>query len=133
MFLRPDVPMIEFDSLHFTECTIGFPTVTGLDLMVPVSGVLLVGEASSREPSRPLSGVLIFKRVQRSVRKIIEYRGDPRRPDGYKDPYVVEEAFAPSSEAACEYAFEGVQADPEAWVDWTVWADSFEFVEQPAG
>jgi hypothetical protein len=119
--------MTEFDALHFTESTFGTSTLVGSDLLVPIRGVVPVDE-----PFRSLSGRLIFKGVQRSVRKVVEYIGDPRQPDGFKDPYIEEQEFARASEDAREYAFEGVQADPMAWVDWVVTAKSFEFIESSA-
>ena len=105
----------------------------GPDLLVPIKGVLPLGGAALRmEPLRSLSGRLIFKGVQRSVRKVVEYIGDRRQPDGFKDPYIEEKEFAPASEDAREYVFEGVQTDPMAWVDWVIMAKSFEFVEESA-
>jgi hypothetical protein len=124
--------MIEFDFLHFTESTLGTPTLDGADLVIPVSGAVLLGDASRMELSRPLSGNLIFKCARRAVRKVTEYIGDPRQPDGFRDPTVREQEFAQPSGNAQEYTLEGFQTEPAAWIDWTIWADSFEFVEHPA-
>ena len=119
--------MTEFDALHFTESTLGTSTLIGSDLLVPIRGVEAVDE-----PLRSLSGRLIFMGVQRSVRRVAEYIGDPRQPDGFKETYIEEQEFAHASEDAREYAFEGVQTDPMAWVDWVITARSFEFIEDSA-
>jgi hypothetical protein len=119
--------MTEFDALHFTESTFGTSMLIGSDLLVPIRGVVPVDE-----PLRSLSGRLIFKGAQRSVRRVAEYIGDPRQPVGFKNPYIAEQQFAPASEDAREYAFEGVQTDPRAWVDWVITAKSFEFIEDSA-
>lgn len=55
---------------------------------------------------------------------------DPRQPDGFKEPYVVEDGGLSNGTIGTtrEYAFEGVQEEPRAWVDWVVRATSFEFI-----
>ena len=128
--------MDTFDSLFFTESTLGEATMSGPDLVIPIYGLFRLRVSSKLRADRPVSGWLIFKGAQRSFREITEYIGDPRRPDGFKDPYFDERKLAAASEGVREYAFEGRQLDPTAWVDWIVVAKAFEIVEdneQPRG
>jgi hypothetical protein len=121
--------MDAFDSLFFTESTLGDATMSGADLVIPIGGLFRLGESSQARADHPVSGRLIFKGAQRSVRKVTEYIGDPRRPGGFKEPRLEERDLAAASGDVHEYAFEGLQLAPMAWVDWTVTARAFEFVE----
>ena len=120
--------MIEFDTLFSTESTLGKAVLSGADLVVPASNLFLLGSDSSQ----PVSGRLVFKDATRSVREIIEYIGDPRQPDGFKEPYVESVELAAADEGTREYGFEGFQNDPAAWITWTVTAKGFEFIEDTA-
>jgi len=118
-----------FDELHFTECLYGKPVLIGTSLQIPVSGLMpLRGHPLCGEG--PLRGRLHFKTVARSDREVTEYIGDSRNPDGFREPYIVEDLQgAVSSESeATKYIFEGVQEEPEGWVDWTVCANRFELM-----
>lgn len=121
--------MIGFDALLLSESTYGKPELSNADLVVPVIGVFVSGSASNR----PISGKLVFKNAVRSVREVTEYIGDPREPDGFKEPYIEISQLAAEADGAREYGFEGVQRDPAAYIDWTVTAKGFEFIEDAAG
>jgi hypothetical protein len=121
--------MIGFDTLLLTGSTLGKAVLSGADLVIPASNLFLLGSGSSQ----PVSGGLVFKDVARSVREIIEYIGDPRQPDGFKEPYVETVELAAADEETREYGFEGFQSDPAAWITWTVTAKDFEFIEDGKG
>jgi len=60
---------------------------------------------------------------------LTEYIGNSKNPEGFKDPYIIEDIpeTLEGLERCKEYAFEGVADDPVAWVDWCIKAESFEF------
>src|SRR5262249_53769497 len=126
---RTAVMTDRFESLFFTEATFGSPTIIGSTMTVPVEGVLPLRGYSPAKENRMMSGRMVFEGVERSRRTVVEYIGDPRHPDGFKEPYVVEDAFDSKIEGVTyEYAFEGVQEKPRAWVDWVISAKRFEFI-----
>ncbi|GHU49683.1 hypothetical protein AGMMS50289_26640 [Betaproteobacteria bacterium] len=56
-----------------------------------------------------------------------EYIGDPMRPDGFKDMYVIEDVNLPlTGEVLKVYPFEGSLEEPNAFVSWDIIAHSFE-------
>ncbi len=118
-----------FNKLFFTESILGDPVLVDDALTVRASGVFPLGgyPVTSREGS--LSGNMIFKGVVSSSRTVTEYIGDPRNPEGFKEPYKVIDIIRNSEGLTIhEYAFEGGSENPEAWIDnWVVLAESFEF------
>lgn len=122
-----------FEALFFSESLLGQPSMIGTTLVVPVSGVLpLGGFPLVGGEGGSISGTLMFRGVVSSRRIVTEYIGNPKNPDGFKEPYVVEDIFGGSGAELAgglrEYGFEGTQEDPRAWIDdWVVRAKSFEF------
>ncbi|MFE1572852.1 hypothetical protein [Comamonas odontotermitis] len=117
-----------FDHLHFTESRLGEPVVKSGTLTIPVSGLLtLKGHPLNDGTLKQISGYLVFAEVSKSARKLTEYIGDPRHPQGFKDEYLVED-IPPGTfdENATTYLLEGTLNTPVAWVDWEVRARNFE-------
>lgn len=114
-----------FESLFFSESTIGAPMVEGPDLIVPVRGVYPLEAFPPPHGAGPIAGRLIFLNAASSSRTVTEYLGDSAGPEGFKEPYTVSDTVAGRTEDGREYAFEGVQDHPAAWVDWTVRAGGF--------
>lgn len=119
-----------FDTLHFTECVLGQPLVDGTTLRVPVAGLfLLAGHPLSPEGSGPYAGELVFDGVADSRRTVIEYIGDSRQPEDFKEAYEIVDPVqhrASSPGDLEHFGFEGYQAQPSAWVDdWVVIAQAF--------
>jgi hypothetical protein len=117
--------------LHSTESNVGKPVVDGNDLIVPIESVFVLGgHPLCEENPGPHKGKFIFHDVYSSKCELTEYIGDPKKPDGFKDPYVIENMKSREVEDGDvkEYAFEGIFVDPVAWVDWEIQARSFEFV-----
>ena len=119
-----------FDTLFFTESFFGQPIIEGTSISVPIRDVLPVPQHPLAHNNRALAGRFVFKGVRRSTRTIFEYIGAPPHPDGFREPYVVEDVDPPHTAmgTAREYGFEGRQESPKAFVDWVIWASSFEFV-----
>ena len=119
-----------FELMHFTESNIGKVHIHGNDLTVPVENIFVLGSHPLCERGAgPYSGKFVFHNVHSSKRELTEYIGDPKNPEGFKDPYVVEDISEKLEglERCKEYAFEGITDDPVAWVDWCIKAESFEF------
>jgi hypothetical protein len=119
-----------FDKLHFTESVLDPARLSGTSMRVPVEGLfVLAGHPLQAEGLGPYRGELVFDGVADSRRTVIEYAGDSRKPEGYKQPYEVvddvpHESHVPSDMA--KFAFEGYQAAPSAWIDdWVVIANAF--------
>jgi len=90
---------------------------------------VLGGHPLEGEKFGPYQGELVFDHVTDSRRTVIEYIGDSRKPDGYRDPYEVVDDVGgdqPVSSNLQKFTFEGYQMSPSAWVDeWVVMAASF--------
>lgn len=117
-----------FEQLHFTESSLGAPVFSAGSMNIPVTGLLtLKGHPLSDGTFRPLAGNLIFIGVTKSVRKLIEYIGDPRHPQGFKDERVVTDIDMHTQSGGTRFMLEGILQEPAAWVDWEVIAAEFEF------
>ncbi|MFZ6759286.1 hypothetical protein ACO0K9_18940 [Undibacterium sp. Ji50W] len=119
-----------FDKLHFTESMLGAPSIQGHILYVPISNLFfLKGHEFSENVAIPLAGLLVFRGVISSRRKLTEYIGDPKKPDGFKEEYEVVDVTlnGDANQKHQKFLFEGLMEIPVAWVDWDVIAESFEF------
>lgn len=121
-----------FHDLHFTESYLGAPIVEDGVLKIPVSGIIpLRGHPLSDSVLKSIDGCLIFYHVSKSTRKITEYIGDPKKPRGFKEEYVVEDILTESEKAGGEiFLLEGILRTPVAWVEWEIQADSFELLAE---
>ena len=121
-----------FDKLYFTESILGPVRVEGRSVRVPVESLFVLGgHPLASEGGGPYGGELVFDSVTDSRRTVIEYIGDSRNPDGYKEPYEIVDDLAsdkPVTMNSERFAFEGYQIAPSAWIDdWVVTAGSFSF------
>jgi hypothetical protein len=100
----------------------------GATLTIPVTGLLPLRGYPVSGARGPIAGRIVFRGVASSARKVIEYIGSSKRPQGYKAPYVIEDIIdSPAGEPLRKFQFEGFQPEPEAWIeDWTIRAQSFE-------
>lgn len=120
-----------FDTLHFTEATLGRPLIVERTITIPVQGLLpMEGHPLMADGVKLLSGSLIFRGVSTSRRVVTEYIGDPKTPVGFKEDYVVDDMLPldDKNNFFRIYSFEGVLEDPVAWVDWDILAQAFDFV-----
>lgn len=118
-----------FNKLFFTESTLGNPNVDAEILSIPVEGIFFLKGYPFLGGEIPLSGLFLFRGVMSSRRKMTEYIGDPKEPDGFKDEYEIvdvelDEDFSKNYQI---FSFEGLMKSPVAWVDWDIIAESFEF------
>jgi hypothetical protein len=119
-----------FDELFFTECVLGVAEVHDGDLSIPVQGLFVLGgHPLATERAGPYQGELVFVGAVESRRRLIEYIGDPRKPNGFKPP---REELEPrvggdaKDEMLQEFGLEGYLETPSAWVDdWIIRARSF--------
>lgn len=119
-----------FELMHFTESNIGRVRVHNNDLIVAVENIFVLGSHPlCEQKAGPYKGKFIFHNVHSSKKELTEYIGDPKKPDGFKEPYIVEDIDErlDGLEGCKEYAFEGISDNPAAWVDWCIKAESFEF------
>lgn len=119
-----------FDKLYFSESVLGERRLDGLRLSVSVGGLfLLAGHPFETTGFGPYEGELVFDGVASSRRTITEYVGDAREPTAFKPSRdVVDEIPGgdTQTEGLQEFAFEGYQESPSAWIDnWVVRAKSF--------
>jgi hypothetical protein len=119
-----------FEKLYFTECVLGKAVVSGETMRIQVRGLFVLrGHPLLSVGYGPHSGWFVFNGVTHSSRTVTEYIGDPKAPEGFKDPYSVEDEVPSLASTAQprDYAFEGLQDEPCAWVDnWIVRAASFQ-------
>lgn len=119
-----------FEGLFFSECVLGPARVQGRTVSVPVSGLFVLGSHPlASERAGPYAGELVFEDVVESRRKLTEYIGDSRKPDGFKPPRE-EVATLTGGESGGddvhEFGMEGYQESPSAWIDdWRIRAKSF--------
>jgi hypothetical protein len=74
-----------------------------------------------------VNGLLVFRGVYLSKREMTEYLGGPMNPDGFKEPYIVEDINRSlRGEVLNVYPIEGRLDEPNALVYWEVIARSFE-------
>jgi hypothetical protein len=119
-----------FDGLFFSECVLGVAQTQGRTLSVPVKGLFVLGKHPlAIERAGPYEGELVFEGAVESRRKLIEYIGDSRKPDGFKPPREeVETLDVADEEGTCiqEFGIEGYQESTNAWIeDWCIRARSF--------
>lgn len=120
-----------FENIFFTESKFGELDLVGNVLRIPVSGLfVLMKHPLILSGDGPYEGWLVFEGVSSSSRTVTEYIGGPMAPGGFAEPYHKEEGPFPAAlETQNEYAFEGRQLKPFAWIDnWVVKAKSFRFV-----
>jgi hypothetical protein len=118
------------------------PKVIGQMLIIPVKHLPLLGGhpllASVEdkvfwkhpELGMVINGLLIFRGVSLSKRKLYEYVGDPRSSDvRFMEPYeIVDINVDMGGETLNAYEFEGGLEEPPSFVEcWNVIARSFEF------
>jgi hypothetical protein len=130
-----------FECLILGEADFGVPKIVGHTIIIPVMHlpvhaygrhplVLTDDKAFWKHPAlgEVVDGLLVFRDVYLSRRKIIEYIGDPMHPDGFREPYVVEDINVDvGDEILNTYDFEGSLEDPPAFVEtWDILARSFE-------
>ncbi|MFD1840614.1 hypothetical protein [Paracidovorax cattleyae] len=117
-----------FDELHFAESNLGTPIFEVGSMKIPVTGLLtLRGHPLNDGTFRPLTGKLVFIGVTKSVRKLTEYIGDPKQPQGFKDERIVADLDVQAQPEGKRFLLEGILQEPVAWVDWEVVAAGFEF------
>lgn len=119
----------EFDGLFFTESVLSVPIVHDNNVRVAVRGLFPIKEHSLLKFTKgPVSGILVFEGVVRSERVLVEYIGDSRKPEGFREPRRESDGpFAAIPEIQLhEFAFEGFWEHPPAWVDgWEIKACKF--------
>ncbi len=122
----------DFEKLHFTESNFGALDVGVDQIRIPVSGLFVLrGHPLLSQGDGPYAGWLVFGGVTSSNRTVTKYLGGSMAPGGYKEPYSREDGpfQGASNREQKEYAFEGLQQDPCAWVDnWVVTAASFQLL-----
>jgi hypothetical protein len=119
-----------FDGLFFSECVLGPALIQGRTVSVPVRGLFVLGRHPlASERAGPYEGELVFDGAVESRRKLTEYIGDSRKPDGFKPPREEVDALADADsgdEGLQEFGMEGYQESPSAWIDdWRIRARSF--------
>jgi hypothetical protein len=116
-----------FDKLFFTESCFGAAAIDGNVLQVPVKDLFaLKGHPLLIDGDGPYAGLLVFRGVTHSYRKVVEYVGDTRAPQGFKTAYGIEDGPFPQGDGKSVFKFEGLQLEPRAWIDWDIHADTFE-------
>ena len=117
-----------FNNLHFTECRLGQPVVENNTVKVRVSNLFIMkGHPLSTEGVSLVSGVLVFVGASRSIRKLAEYIGDPKNPDGFKDEYSLTDIEEVGGDERAElFRMEGVAEQPLAWIEWEIRARQFQ-------
>lgn len=118
-----------FEELHFTESKLGPPMLDARTMKISVTGVLpLKNYPMNNDTFHPLSGDLVFIGVTKSTRKVTEYIGDPKHPQGFKEERVVVDIdVSPDEPNATRFMLEGILQEPVAWVEWEVVAAGFQF------
>jgi hypothetical protein len=119
-----------FDSLFFSECVLGPAYVQSGTLHIPVHGLLVLGKHPlANEGPGPYEGELIFQEVVSWHRKVTEYIGDARKPEGFKPVRKETDALLIGdlgNKELHEFGLEGYQESPSAWIDdWCIRAGSF--------
>lgn len=119
-----------FDDLFFTESTLGVPLVEGNVVRVPVYGLFPIRNHPLLQHSNgPVHATLVFEGVVRSERILVEYIGDPKKPEGFRDQRREKDGPFPYPECETErreFGFEGFWETPPAWIeDWVIEARNF--------
>ena len=97
-------------------------------MKISVTGMItLKGHPLNEGTFRPLAGNLVFIGVTKSIRKLTEYIGDPKHPQGFKDERVVADLDMQAQAEAKQFMLEGILQEPVAWAEWEVVAAGFEF------
>jgi hypothetical protein len=109
---------------HWTECMIERVQTEGRDVIVFASGVFRLGVVGPRR-------VRVEFRSSATARlEIIEYIGDPRKPEGFKQPVSLELLPPIESSGAEVFGIEGIRIEPSAaWIDIEVRAAEAEVYE----
>jgi hypothetical protein len=129
-----------FECLHFTEADFGAPRIAGQTITIPVKNLPvfpphpLIKDGDDRAIKQHpalggvVDGLLVFRGVYLSRRKLHEYIGDPMKPTGFKDAYEIEDInFGTPGEILTKYEFEGSLEEPPACLGyWNILARSFE-------
>ncbi|MDR2260955.1 MAG: hypothetical protein LBE06_08550 [Azoarcus sp.] len=129
-----------FEWLGLWEAHFGAPKVMGQDMLIPVKNLPVQGDHPLRTTKDKVirrhpalggvvDGLLVFREVSLSKRRVDEYIGvvtDPYGVKGFRDPYELVDVDVASSEKMNTYLFEGVLEEPYAWVTWDIIARSFE-------
>jgi hypothetical protein len=128
-----------FERLGFWEAHFGAPTIFGQTMTVPVKNLpfqnkhplaLTKDKAIFQHPALGgvVNGLLVFREVFLSRRKMIDYIGNPMSSDcKFSEEYEVVDIDNGENYADYNlYSFEGRIDDPPAGVIWRIAARSFE-------
>jgi hypothetical protein len=97
---------------HWTECTIERVQTEGRDVIVFASGVFRLGAIGPRRVR------VEFRSSATARQEITEYIGDPREPEGFKQPVSLDLLPPIDSSDAEVFGFEGIRSEPTAaWID----------------
>lgn len=117
-----------FNDLHMTECTIlGHEIKENIITIIAKNIFVTKDHPLNKNSHGPYSGKLVFNDVSSSSRIIIEYIGDPHKPDGHKEPYTICDNIIPhqSNDKQQNHFVEGVLNNPSSWISWDIKASSF--------
>jgi hypothetical protein len=121
-----------FDELHFTECFLGEPEWRGGAMVAQVRDLFACGDHPLAGEDQPLAGRLVFGGVARSTRSFYEYVRDPGGGTGFRPGCVIEDGGTGEADRdLTDYRFGGVREQPRGWMEWRVWARSFELEVGP--
>jgi hypothetical protein len=129
-----------FEWLHFTEAHFGAPQVMGQDIVLPVINLPVQGDHPLRIAKDKIirqhpalggvvNGLLVFRDVSLSKRRMSDYIGDPMSPEcRFSEDYeVVDIDTNENDENLKLYSFEGRLDEPPAVIAyWDILARSFE-------
>jgi hypothetical protein len=100
------------EDLHWTESNIESVSVSGRCVSVVASSVFVLGQCGARRVRVTFTG------VSRARREVTEYIGNPKSPQGFKQPYVIEEVEPLDMPSTKVFGLEGISTfEPVAWLD----------------
>jgi hypothetical protein len=114
--------------LFTSENTFGRFELQGSTLRIPIRRSPQAGGYPT-SAGEVQEGFLVFYGLRSSRREVTEYIGDPKDPTGFKQTYVIEDCDFEQTDLGSvrEFGFEGISDHPVAWVDWVVFATSWQF------
>jgi 5-carboxymethyl-2-hydroxymuconate isomerase len=109
---------------HWAECTIERVLTEERNVIVFASGVFRLGAVGPRRVR------VEFRSSATARQEITEYIGDPRRPEGFRQPLSIELLPPIESSGAEAFGIEGIRLEPKAaWIDIEVHAAEAEVYE----